>query len=99
MITEVAQLTIDPAHAQAFEAAVAKAAPYFKSAEGCHGMLLERVIESPGRYTLRVQWETVDHHMVTFRQSDNFQQWRALAGPFFTAAPQVTHTETAGYYF
>ena len=99
MIIEVAQLTIDPVNAAAFEAAVAQAAPLFKAAEGCHGMLLERVIEAPGRYTLRVQWESVDHHMIGFRQSENFLTWRSLAGPFFTTAPDVTHNETAGFYF
>jgi heme-degrading monooxygenase HmoA len=99
MITEIATLTIDPARAADFEAAVAAAAPHFKSAEGCHGMSLEKVIETPGLYNLRVLWETVDHHMVTFRGSDNFQQWRALAGPFFTDAPKVVHGETVGQYF
>ena len=99
MITEIATLTIDPAKATDFEAAVAAAAPHFKSAEGCHGMSLEKVIETPGLYNLRVLWETVDHHMVTFRNSDNFQQWRALAGPFFTEAPKVGHGETIGTYF
>jgi quinol monooxygenase YgiN len=99
LITEIATLTIDTAKADAFEAAVAAAAPYFKSAEGCHGMALEAVIETPGVYNLRVLWETVDHHMVTFRESANFQQWRALAGPFFTEAPKVVHAETRHTYF
>ena len=99
MITEIATLTIDPAQAADFEAAVAAAAPHFKSAEGCHGMSLEKVIETPGVYTLRVLWETVDHHMITFRASENFQKWRALAGPFFTDTPKVVHGETIGQYF
>jgi heme-degrading monooxygenase HmoA len=99
MITEIATLTIDPAKAAEFEAAVAAAAPCFKGAEGCHGMALEKVIETPGLYNLRVLWETLDHHMVTFRNSDNFQKWRALAGPFFTEAPKVVHGETVGQYF
>ncbi|MFT4074502.1 MAG: antibiotic biosynthesis monooxygenase family protein [Asticcacaulis sp.] len=99
MITEIATLTIDPAKAADFEAAVASAAPFFKSAEGCHGMALEAVIETPGLYNLRVLWETVDHHMVTFRESDNFQQWRALAGPFFLSPPKVVHAETRATYF
>ncbi len=99
MITEIATLTIDSAKAADFEAAVLAAAPHFKSSEGCHGMSLEKVIETPGVYNLRVLWETVDHHMVTFRASDNFQQWRALAGPFFTEAPKVVHGEAVSQYF
>ena len=99
MITEIATLTIDPARSADFEAAVALAAPYFKKSDGCHGMALEKLIETPGVYKLRVLWETVDHHMITFRNSDNFEQWRALAGPFFTEPPKVVHGETVKSYF
>ncbi len=94
MITEIAHITIDPANAAAFEAAVEKAAPVFQSAPGCHGMALERVIEDPAQYRLRVQWESVDHHMITFRNSEAFQIWRGLAGPFFASPPHVEHSET-----
>lgn len=99
MITEIAVLTIDPANAAAFEAAVAQAAPAFKGAAGCHGMALERVIEDPTRYRLLVQWDTVEHHMVRFRASAAFQTWRGLAGPFFTSPPAVEHTTSVARYF
>ena len=91
MVIEIAYLTIDPAKAEAFEAAVRKAAPVFAAAEGCHGMRLERVHEDPTQYRLSVDWESVDHHMVTFRESEGFQQWRSLAGPFFVEPPRVEH--------
>lgn len=99
MINEIAMLTIDPAHAAAFEAAVAQAAPAFRSAVGCHGMRLERVLEDPARYRLIVQWRTVDHHLVMFRNSENFKVWRGLAGPFFVVPPVVEHSESVGYFF
>jgi len=94
MITEIAFLTIDPANAEAFEAAVAKAAPVIRAAEGNGGVSLERVIEHPGQYRLMVRWLSVDHHMVTFRESAGFREWRALAGPFFIETPHVEHTQT-----
>ncbi|MEZ5742820.1 MAG: antibiotic biosynthesis monooxygenase family protein [Sphingomonadaceae bacterium] len=99
MITEIAYLTIDPARAADFEAAVAEAAPHFRTAEGCHGMALDRVVEDPAKYRLRVKWESVDHHMVTFRESPAFQEWRALAGPFFTEPPHVEHWDEAAAHF
>jgi quinol monooxygenase YgiN len=99
MITEIATITIDPSRADAFEAAVAQAAPTFRTAEGCHGMALERGIEDVGRYRLLVHWESVDHHMVTFRQSDGFQVWRTLASPFFLAPPVVEHSAEIARYF
>jgi len=99
MVVEIAYLTIDPANATDFEAAVAKAAASFRAAEGCHGMRLERVEEDGAQYRLSVDWETVDHHMVTFRNSEAFQQWRALAAPFFVEAPRVEHWTRVSDFF
>ena len=88
-ITEIAEIRVtDP---QGFEAAVARARPYFLAAEGCLGLRLERVIEAPDTYRLVVDWQTLAHHTVTFRNSDGFQTWRSLAAPFFVEPPKVTH--------
>lgn len=99
MILEIAHITIDPTRAADFEAAVAQAAAAIHAAEGSHGVWLERVIEKAGAYRLRVEWDSVDHHMVTFRQSPAFQQWRALVGPFFVETPFVEHTELVGRFY
>lgn len=99
MIIEIAYITIDPARADEFEAAVAEAAPLFQRAAGCHGARLERVEEDGAQYRLSVDWESVEHHMVTFRESDDFQQWRALAGPFFEEPPRVEHWNRARNFF
>lgn len=90
MFIEVAEVTVtDPA---GFEAAVAEARPHFLASEGCEGLTLHRVVETPDVYRLLVKWRTVEDHMVTFRQSEGFQAWRALASPFFAAPPSVTHS-------
>ena len=99
MVTEIAQITIDPSQAAGFEAAVAQAAPLFRAARGCHGMALERTVEDPARYRLVVRWETREDHTVAFRGSPAFLEWRALAGPFFKAPPVVEHTLSVGNYF
>jgi len=93
MIHEVATLTIDPATSAEFEAAVARARPHFEAAKGFVSFGLERSIETAGRYHLVVGWQSVEAHMVDFRESDGFQAWRALASPFFTAPPSVEHIE------
>lgn len=99
MITEIAQIRIDPARAPDFESAVAEAAKVFEVADGCRGMRLERGIVDPAKYRLVVQWDSVEHHMVSFRNSAGFQTWRALAGPFFIDTPVVDHSECVGAYF
>ncbi|GGY98160.1 antibiotic biosynthesis monooxygenase family protein [Streptomyces poonensis] len=94
MITEIAQIEISPGHEEDFEKAVAEAVPVFLAADGCRGVDLHRGVEHPTRYRLMVQWETVEHHTVTFRASEGFTRWRALAGPHFAAPPQVEHVRS-----
>lgn len=90
MFVEIAEITVtDPA---GFEAAVAEARPFFLRAKGCHGLALHRVVEAPDVYRLVVKWETVEDHTVAFRNSDDFQEWRRLASPFFAGLPAVTHS-------
>ncbi|CAL9363188.1 antibiotic biosynthesis monooxygenase family protein [Streptomyces sp. enrichment culture] len=94
MITEIAQIEVNPGQEQEFEEAVAKALPHFLAADGCDGVDLHRSVEHPSRYRLMVRWETVEHHTVTFRGSDGFAKWRSLAGPYFADAPQVEHVHS-----
>ena len=95
MITELADIQIKPGTDAAFLAAVAQAAPLFQRARGCTAMRIEKRIEQPDNYLLVVAWNTLEDHEVHFRQSADFQEWRRLAGGFFTRPPNVTHTEVA----
>jgi len=93
-VNEIAHIRIAPENSDGFEAAVAKAVPLFREARGCRAMRLDRSIEEPGAYMLVVTWDTVEDHMVHFRESPAFQEWRDLVGGFFAAPPQVGHVET-----
>ena len=95
MITEIVEIEVKPGEEAAFEAAVAQAIPVFRRSKGCHGMELQRTIEKPSKYRLFVKWETLDDHLVDFRGSENFQEWRRLAGPYFASAPLVEHVSVA----
>lgn len=91
-VIEIAEIKVtDPA---GFEAGVALARPHFLTAEGCLGLDLHRVIETPDIYRLVVKWRTVEDHMVTFRASAGFQAWRAAVSPYFAAPPVVTHSRS-----
>jgi len=91
MIQEIASILVKAGSEQRFEEGVAAARPLFARARGCHGLELHRCIEEPLRYTLVVQWETVEDHMVHFRESADFQEWRRLVGDSFAQAPVVHH--------
>jgi heme-degrading monooxygenase HmoA len=92
MITEFAEIRIQPGTSEAFLNAVAEAAPLFRRARGCQSMRIEQRVEEPDMYILIVGWQTLEDHEVHFRQSADFQAWRELVGKYFSAPPTVTHT-------
>lgn len=92
MIFERATIEVKEGQEDNFEKGVAEALPIFRRACGCHSIKLERSIESPSRYLLVVGWETVEDHVVRFRNSEDFQLWRSLVGHTFAAPPFVEHT-------
>jgi quinol monooxygenase YgiN len=95
MITEYATLKAAPEQVQAFEQAASEARVLFLSHLDCRSFRLDRVVETPGVYLLIVGWASVAAHVDDFRQTEAFQRWRELAGPFFVDPPQVIHGERA----
>lgn len=91
IVKELAEIEIKPGHERAFEAAVKEAAHLFQRARGSRTLTLERSEEFPGRYRLIVGWESIDDHMITFRQSADFLSWRELIGEHLAAPPKVEH--------
>jgi hypothetical protein len=52
---------------------------------------LHRGVEDPNRYLLLVEWDQLDDHLVGFRQSPRFGEWRSVVGEFFVGQPEVVH--------
>ena len=94
MITEVAHIRIKDGQEAAFEVAIAKAEGVLKQAKGWRGLTATRAIEDPALYYVLIRWDTVDNHMVDFREGPLFAEWRALVGPHFAEVPQVLHFDT-----
>lgn len=92
MVHEMARIEVIAGKEAEFEAGVAKAVPLFMRARGCRGVELHRTIEEPSLYILLVRWDTLEDHMVHFRESADFQEWRRLVGACFAQPPVVTHT-------
>ena len=93
MITEIVQLSCISGSEPDLEAAFAKARPLFDRAKGCADVAFRRSIETPGRYLLVIAWATIENHMVDFRESEDFQIWRALITPYLAAVPIIEHFE------
>lgn len=93
LVTEMATIKVLSGHEKAFEDAVAAAVPLFQQAHGARTLRLESSEEKPTSYRLFVGWESTHDHIVTFRESDAFQAWRALIAPHIDGAPQVEHLQ------
>ncbi len=91
MILEVAVLNIGPNQNQAFEAAFQKAAPIIASMKGYINHQLKKCLEQSNQYILLVNWETLEDHEIGFRQSPEYQEWKALLHHFYDPFPTVYH--------
>lgn len=93
MILEVAILKIKPDEMSTFESVFPKAEGIVSSIPGYLSHELQRCVETTGKYHLLIRWESIDAHVVNFRQSPKFQEWRALLSPYFAEMPVAEHFE------
>jgi heme-degrading monooxygenase HmoA len=91
MILEVAPLQIRAGQEAAFEAAFRQAQAIISSMPGYISHELQRCVERPSEYMLLVRWETLEAHEIGFRQSAEYQQWKALLHHFYDPFPVVSH--------
>jgi heme-degrading monooxygenase HmoA len=91
VITELAILDVRSGQEDDFEAAFAQAQGIIASMEGFEHLVLERCLEQPSRYMLRVSWRTLEAHMEGFRGSPEYERWRALLHHFYDPFPSVEH--------
>jgi heme-degrading monooxygenase HmoA len=93
LILEIAQIDVKEGTQAAFERGVAQSRELFLRAKGCLGVELRKSIEFPGRYRLLVQWENLEDHTITFRNSAEFAVWRNHVQRYFAGPPAVEHHE------
>lgn len=96
MILEIAQLQVKPEQSADFEAAFTQAQSIIAAMPGYLGHELQRCVEQAGHYMLLVRWRTVADHEVGFRQSAQYQEWRALLHHFYDPFPTVLHYQQVG---
>lgn len=92
MILELAEITIRPGEQAQFDAAITRGIKtVIAHAVGFRRASVHKGIESPERYVLQIEWDTLENHTVDFRGSPGFAEWRAIVGPFFAQPPRVEH--------
>lgn len=94
MILEVTILDIKPGLAVEFETTFKTASTIIASMPGYNSHELQRCLETTNRYILLVRWQKLEDHIVGFRQSPEYQEWRSLLHHFYEPFPTVEHYET-----
>jgi heme-degrading monooxygenase HmoA len=92
MILELADIRIPPGKQAEFNEAIQRGVEtVISKAKGFRSYKVHKGVESPERYVLMIQWDTLENHTVDFRQGPLFPQWRAIVGPYFAGPPTVEH--------
>jgi heme-degrading monooxygenase HmoA len=91
MILEVAIIDVVPGQEDEFVAAYTQARTLVAGTPGCRSVRMTRGIETPSRFVLLVEWDSVAAHLDNFRATERFVRWRGLIGPYFAAPPVVEH--------
>ena len=91
MVLEVALIDVFPGQEDAFEASYRLGHPILAGTPGCRSVRMTRGVESPSRFVLLVEWDSVEAHTENFRNTERFVQWRGYIGGHFAKAPVVEH--------
>lgn len=93
MILEVAMLQVKPGMTKEFEQNFRQASAIISRMKGYKTHELQKCLEDPNKYVLLVGWETLEDHTVGFRESADYQEWKALLHHFYDPFPTVEHFE------
>jgi heme-degrading monooxygenase HmoA len=93
MFVERAEIPVAAGKEADFAAALANGGlALLAGAKNCSSARLGRGVENPGKFILLLEWDSVESH-VAFTKTPEFDQFKALAGPFFAGAPNMEHFE------
>ncbi|GAA4213580.1 hypothetical protein GCM10022220_38760 [Actinocatenispora rupis] len=91
MVWEVGLIDVTPGGEDDFVDAYRKARSLLAETPGCRSVRMTRGVESPSRFVLLVEWDSVEAHEQNFRATDRFTAWRGHIGPYFAAPPRIEH--------
>ena len=83
-----------PGLVESFLAALGEAKPLMLAQPGCRSLQIVRSIETPNRFLLLVEWDSVEDHEQGFRGSAAYGEWRRLLHHYYDPMPVVEHFTT-----
>ncbi|WP_240421318.1 antibiotic biosynthesis monooxygenase family protein [Paenibacillus periandrae] len=97
MILEVVMLQVKVGMEEEYEDILREAYQIISQARGFISLELKRCIEIRGKYLLFTKWETLEDHIIGFRQSLMYQEWMALLHHFYELPLIVEHFENVDF--
>jgi heme-degrading monooxygenase HmoA len=74
-----------------FEAAYRAASSSLDASPHCFGYELTRCLEEQDRYILRIEWDSVDGHLMGFRRAPEFASFLAAIKPYIDQIEEMQH--------
>lgn len=93
MIVEYIRYAVTEDRRAGFEAAYAEAQAALRASPHCLGWELARCADEPGRYILRIEWDSAEGHLAGFRRSPGFRAFFAAIRPFVGDIEEMRHYE------
>ncbi|WP_254423282.1 antibiotic biosynthesis monooxygenase [Flavobacterium sp. A45] len=93
MVLEMAILQVKEGSNLQFESDFAVASQFIASIPGYVNHSLRKCIEEENKYLLLVNWEKLEDHIVGFRESDAYLEWKRLLHHYYNPFPVVEHYE------
>ena len=91
MVLEYIRYGIPPEQAEEFEAAYRTASACLDRSEHCLGYELARSVEAPENYVLRIEWDSVDGHLMGFRRAPEFAPFLEAIKPYISQIEEMQH--------
>jgi heme-degrading monooxygenase HmoA len=74
-----------------FEAAYKVAASSLDASPHCFGYELTRCVEEQDRYILRIEWDSVEGHLMGFRHAPEFAPFLEAIKPYISQIEEMQH--------
>jgi heme-degrading monooxygenase HmoA len=94
MIVEIALLTAKPGLQDRVREGLCAARPVIARMPGYLGSVFHQGLEEPESFVLRIEWETLDAYLESFRQIPLLNEWRSHFYHLLQGAPKVMPYET-----
>ncbi|WP_067726923.1 antibiotic biosynthesis monooxygenase family protein [Oceanobacillus damuensis] len=93
MVQEIFMLEVKSGNEEEFEKAFKQATAFMTTAKGYNGAELNRCVEQQNKYLVSVSWNSVEDHVIDFKNTSEFEEMKKILGPFYLSVPKVQHYE------